>query len=362
MKSLNHEAGEAIDSARDIVAEQVVAAQFRRQPQLEQRYGAPGRAKCLQDARYHLSYLSQAVAADEPALFADYLRWSRSVLASRGIPADDLAAHVETMDGVLRRHMSPACYEIVRDITGQGRAALAGGAEEPASFLRAGAPLADLAGDYLQHLLDGDRHHAARLVLEAAASGSAVADIYLHVFQPVQRELGRLWQTNRIGVAEEHYCSAATQLVMSQLYPRLFAGLRAATPAGRLVAAAVSGELHEIGVRMVADLFETDGWRTCYLGANTPASGVVQALIARQADVLCISATMTFNIPAAASLIAAVRSSPQCAGVKILVGGYPFMLSPGLAQKLGADGTAGDAAAAVDLARSLLAPCPERCQ
>ena len=64
------------------------------------------------------------------------------------------------------------------------------------------------------------------------------------------REVGRLWQMNRLSVAQEHYVTAATQLIMSQLYPLVF---RTARRDRRIVAACVGGELHELGVRMVAD-------------------------------------------------------------------------------------------------------------
>ena len=46
------------------------------------------------------------------------------------------------------------------------------------------------------------------------------------MFQLSLREVGRLWQMNQISVAQEHYCTAATQLIMSQLYPYIFSGER----------------------------------------------------------------------------------------------------------------------------------------
>lgn len=350
-------AGAALDAARQAIAADLVAAQFSQQPQLESRYGAQGRAKCLQDAEYHLSYLAQAVAADEPILFAEYLRWSRSMLHSRGIGADDLASHLRAMRDMLRRHLAPEIFEQAERHLDQGLAALAAGDGHDGTFLGAAGPLGDLAREYLDRLLEGDRHGASQRVLDAVENGQGVRDIYLEVFQPVQREIGRLWQTNRISVAEEHYCSAATQLVMSRLYPRIF-GSSGKAPVGRMVAVAVAGELHEIGVRMVADIFELEGWATYYLGANTPPAGVVQTLIQRQAQVACISVTMTFNLPAAQALIAAIRAAPGCAGVRILIGGYPLNLAPELWRKIGADAWAGDATEAAAVARRLLDRAP----
>jgi len=122
--------------------------------------------------------------------------------------------------------------------------------EDMPTFLPQVGPLSPLAHQYFAALLRGERHVSSRLVLDAVAAGTPVKEIYLHVFQPAQYEIGRLWQTNRISVAQEHYCTAATQLVMSQLYPQVFA----TTKNGRtLVATCVAGDLHEIGVRMVAE-------------------------------------------------------------------------------------------------------------
>ena len=213
-------------------------------------------------------------------------------------------------------------------------------------------PHAALARDFLAALLQGQRQPAAQLVFDALDAGVGVRDLYLHVFQTTQREMGRLWQTNRVSVAQEHYCTAATQLIMSQLYPRIFTGTRC----GRsLVATCVSGDLHEIGVRMVADLFELDGWDTYYLGASVPPESVVQTVIERRADVLAVSATLTVHVPQVGALIAAMRAAPSRSDVVILVGGTPFNLAPDLWRAIGADGSAVDAAAAPGLAARLLA-------
>jgi methanogenic corrinoid protein MtbC1 len=196
-------------------------------------------------------------------------------------------------------------------------------------------------------LMRTDRRSASHLILSAVSEGLSVKDVYLHVFQPVQREVGRLWQMNQISVAQEHYCTAATQMIMSQLYPRIFNGQRLDR---KLVATCVSDELHELGVRMVADFFEMEGWDTYYLGANTPTPSIVQALDEHQADVLAVSATITFHVGQVRELVDHVRSSDVGHRVRILVGGYPFNVSPTLWQTVAADGYARDAQEAVVVA------------
>ena len=73
------------------------------------------------------------------------------------------------------------------------------------------------------------------------------------------------------------------------------------------MAACVSGELHEIGARMLCDLLEMEGWNTIYLGANVPTAGIVDVLRDNHSNILAVSASMTFHIPAVREVIAAVR-------------------------------------------------------
>ena len=186
--------------------------------------------------------------------------------------------------------------------------------------------------------------------MDALDQGVSIRDVYLNVFQPVMYEIGRLWQTGEVSVGQEHYCTNATQVTISMLYPRLFSGV---SRGKRMLAACVQGELHELGLRMVSDFFEMEGWNTEYLGANTPQDSVVQAVEEKTADVLAIGVTMHFHLEKAQKMIEAVRRA-NCAGkVKILLGGYPFRVDAALWQTLGADGCADNAHEAIVLAQKL---------
>lgn len=352
MSPLDEVCSKAIARHKPAIAAALVEREFARHPELSARYGPLGREKSLQDAGYHLDCLAQAVAAGNPALFSDYVGWAKVVLVRRGILAADFAFHLECMDDALRDILPPDCQAPARQMVAHGLRLLPLLPDDLPSLIDAGEPHAALAHQYLQALLRGERAAASRLILAAADGGIDVRALYLNVFQRTQYEIGRLWQTNHIGVAQEHYCTAATQLIMSQLYPRIFAGEKN----GRsFVGACVSGNLHEIGVRMVADFFEMEGWDTHYLGASTPADGIVRLLAERRVDVLGISATLTGQLDEAAALIRRVRAAPGCAHVVVLVGGHPFNVDRELWEKVGADGHGSDAAAAIALAGSLIA-------
>ncbi len=209
--------------------------------------------------------------------------------------------------------------------------------------------LRTIAQRYLDFLLSGQRRMASQVILGAVSEGVPVIDIYMLVLQPVLYEVGQLWQTDKIGVAQEHFCTAVTQSVMSQLYPHILSSNKGP---GRMVATCVEGELHEIGLRMVADIFELNGWQTYYLGASTPAESIVKTIIDRKPQVLAISATLTQHVPLVESQIRLIRK--ECSSIYVMVGGYPFNTSPDLWRTLGADAYAPDARQAVEIANQQL--------
>ncbi len=347
MDKLN-EIGHIIRAERETLAQQIVARQYDEQPGVWRPFGDPGREKSVRDAGYHLSYLVEALAASDPSLFAEYVGWVKVLFAGLGFPEDVLSITLACMREVLEARLGAQHQAILDRYLGAGVRALNQTPAAPPSYVEEDATLGRLARRYLDALLAGDRKAASQMILDAVDGGTPVREIYLHVFQPVQREIGRLWQTNRISVAQEHYCTAATQLIMSQLYPRIFTTERTGH---RLVATCVGGELHEIGVRMVADFFEMEGWDTYYLGANTPAESVLSTIAEREPDILGVSATITMHVSDVKALIEQVRASGVGDGVKVLVGGYPFNTAPDLWRRVGADGYAPDAQEATAIAR-----------
>jgi methanogenic corrinoid protein MtbC1 len=216
------------------------------------------------------------------------------------------------------------------------------------------APLASellaVSREYVDLLRNAERRAAIDLVLRAADE-HPVQHIYTGLLQEAQYEVGRLWEANEISVAQEHYSTAVTQLIMSLLYPRI-----CETPKtrGAFIGVCVEGELHEVGIRMVCDLFELRGWQSFYLGSSMPPAELLRFIEQKRPDVIGISAIYDGNVESARQIIAQLRSI-RASGVTILAGGRPFLLQPELWREIGADGTAADAAASVEVAESLLA-------
>jgi methanogenic corrinoid protein MtbC1 len=199
---------------------------------------------------------------------------------------------------------------------------------------------------FLQCVLAADRRAAATIATEALAQGHALMAIYVDVVQATLYDLGRLWESNRITVAQEHAGTAVCQYVLAELYARMPAPSRAR---GRAVVTGVEGEFHQVGANLVADAWEADGWTVRFLGANIPRAGVLQTLDAHNADVLGISVTMLFNVGLACQLVREARA--QRPSLSILVGGAAFRVAPHLWREIGADAHADDVRGAVEVLR-----------
>jgi methanogenic corrinoid protein MtbC1 len=209
----------------------------------------------------------------------------------------------------------------------------------------AAVALRELCGRYLDAQLAGDRREAVRLVVEdGLGCGARVIDLQAHVIQAAQDEIGRLWQQNRVTIAQEHMASAISQLSLAALFER-------ATPARPLgktvVLACVEGELHDLPARIVADFLELEGFDVRYLGADVPTGDLVRLITDDPPDLVGLSVTMSFNVPALRTAVARVRGVPGRSASReatppdvpserpIFVGGHALRWSHGLAGELG---------------------------
>ncbi|MBV9774961.1 MAG: cobalamin-dependent protein [Gemmatimonadetes bacterium] len=201
--------------------------------------------------------------------------------------------------------------------------------------------------EYLEAIRVGDRRGALAVVARARAEGMDHRRLYLEVFQPALQEIGRLWQDNQIGVADEHLATAITQTAMARLYDDLFTLSRGGGPV--MIAACVDSERHEVGLRMMCDLLELEGWDTVYLGASTPIESLVALVSSRKPAVVALSASLAPHLARLREVIHALRERMGQETPLVIVGGRLFSEDPGLAARLGADLTARDAVEAVEL-------------
>lgn len=324
---------------------------FEHDPSLSVRYGSEGKKRCKQDAVFHLNFLAEALTMQLPEMYANYILWAESMLKSRNIPDTDLINNLDFVQIAIHEILGSEFSNVTKDYINNAREKLLEKKEEVRSFITGENPLKEEVTMYLDFLLNGKRQEANQLISDLISKETSIKDIYQHIFQISQYEIGRLWQCNKITVAHEHYCTAATQQIMSGLYSHIFSMNRNGKT---LVACSISGELHELGIRMVTDFFEMDGWDTYYLGANMPDNHLSEVLKEYKADILALSVTLPTHVSKSVALIDNLKNKDEFKNLKIMVGGYPFITNPNLWKKVGADAFAQNADDAIKKANELI--------
>ena len=133
--------------------------------------------------------------------------------------------------------------------------------------------------------------------------------------------MGELWETNRISVAKEHLATAITEGLLNLTYPRLFERTSNQSRKTSVISCAAN-EFHQIGGKMVADLFELNGWNGHFLGANTPVDHMLEYIQETKPELVGLSLSVYFNIESLKKGVEAIRTNFK--NLDIFVGGQAF--------------------------------------
>ena len=128
------------------------------------------------------------------------------------------------------------------------------------------------------------------------------------------------------------------------------AGTAGKTPGKPIVLATVKGDIHDIGKNIVKVLWENYGYNVIDLGRDVAPETILAAVEDHGAELVGLTALMTTTVPAMEETIRLLRAHKVPA--QILVGGA--VMTADYAARIGADGYAGDAVAAVDFANRVL--------
>ncbi len=144
--------------------------------------------------------------------------------------------------------------------------------------------------EFVAALKLGDASMAELIGLDAITSGMSVADLYVDVIGPALAEVGHQWETGRMTIADEHLATGIAYDVLKLVgrtatkYPR--------RSRERVLLAAVGGENHVTGLRMIGDLAEGAGFDVRYLGAAVPVDTIAAIVAKHEPEIVGLSVTM----------------------------------------------------------------------
>ena len=143
--------------------------------------------------------------------------------------------------------------------------------------------------------------------------------IYTQLFQRSLYQVGEYWEMNKISVATEHMATAITENLMIRLQPQLFSTERTGKKA---VIACVANEYHQVGAKMIADIFEMNGWDGYFIGANTPIAELIRFLESKNPDLIGLSLSIYYNLPELENTLVKIRQ--HFPDLPVMVGGQAF--------------------------------------
>lgn len=184
--------------------------------------------------------------------------------------------------------------------------------------------IADLNRDFAQQLLLGNKNSAKEITqIYLNEKDNSVISLYENLFKTALYRIGELWEINKITVADEHLATAVVESLMNDLFVGIVSPERKNK---RVVVGCVEGEQHQVGSKMVADVFEMNGWDAFYLGANTPLNDLLPFLEKIKPEIIAISAAISWHIPILELWGAKIEEHfPQ---IQIIAGGQALFVDP----------------------------------
>ena len=173
--------------------------------------------------------------------------------------------------------------------------------------------------EYMGCLFKKNTRQAIGMIRKFIDQGISLDDIYVEILSESMKRVGELWHTAEITVDTEHYCTSVTQMAMAQMYGMLFDGERK----NRLVLCVCPGmELHEMGARIIADLFENHGWDSIFLGAAVPIDYIMDSVRENHPDMVTLSVSMPQHLIDCEKAVREIKK--EFPDIKVAVGGKAF--------------------------------------
>jgi len=204
-----------------------------------------------------------------------------------------------------------------------------------------GTALEKLASELYEALIALDTPRVTALFEEAVSRRGPILAVE-EMMVPALVRMGEEWHSGRIALSQTYMGSRICEAVVDRLLPHgteRYKGLPK-------TAIAVLSDYHMLGKRMVLSVLRASGLPVLDYG-RMDRDELVERVLADNTKILLISVLM---LPSALK-VKEVRSALDAseAGVKIAVGGAPFLFDPELWREVGADAMGQSAADAVSI-------------
>jgi methanogenic corrinoid protein MtbC1 len=236
------------------------------------------------------------------------------------------------------------------------RLMLAHRADADARLVACGTPAAGLApdvGEFTVLLLAPDSAGCENYVRSLCDAGYALDEIYLNLMAPAARRLGVMWEEDTCSFSEVTVGLSRLHRRVLELGPAFHSGRGTFQPGKRALLVAAPGEQHTFGLFLVTEFFRREGWEVWGEPIRT-VPDLAEAVRGNWFELVGLSAGSAQRLEDVRSAVSAVRKASLNGSVAVMVGGPLFLLNPGFADAVGADGVGMDAQDALAQAERLI--------
>lgn len=188
---------------------------------------------------------------------------------------------------------------------------------------------------------------------EALAAGKSALDIIQQGLSEGMKVVGEKFECGEFFLPQIMMSAKAMNNAMEILQPELEKG-GAGGGAGMCISFVQEGDIHDIGNRLVSTMLGANGFTVKVLGVDIANETVVDEVKKAGADKVLLvgSALMTTSMLGQKDLMIMINEEGIRAKTKCMFGGAP--VSQSWIDEIGADGTAENAAEAVNVAKKIM--------
>jgi len=199
-------------------------------------------------------------------------------------------------------------------------------------------------------IIAGEDENLGNLVGKALNQDIKAGDILHDCMIPAMDYIGEQFKANEVFLPEVLLSARAMNEALQIIEPHLIDGDNQIQ--AKILIGTVQGDMHDIGKNLVAIMLRGTGFAVNDLGVNVTNDEFIRQIEEYQPDIVCLSALLTTTMSEMKNIIDTLVEKNLRDKVKVLVGGAP--VNQRFADSIGADGYAGDAGDAVELARSIM--------
>lgn len=200
-------------------------------------------------------------------------------------------------------------------------------------------------------VVEGDDKTAAELARKALDLGIDAYEAIIDGFTQGMEVVSKKYEEKEMFVPELLLSARALNTAVEILRQHIKAKEKITVPR-KVVVCSVQGDIHDIGKNIVVLMLRTAGYEVYDLGRDVPLEVIINKAEEVGADIIAISGLMTTSMMNMAKFIKLLKERGIRKKYKVMIGGAP--INEAYCEKIGADGTAPDAAKAVRKADQLM--------